>query len=158
MRLTVEFEHGEEFRARTAAPALRIRKLAPGPPFRAPREHAGRHAATLVVKRREQSCGLVAIDDAHGPDRSGIVTKCEARTLGVDRPHPCRRPVAEATVDRRLRGPKDCERLAALVQVFELTPHQLRHDPATAMAREHADPRDPTGPKRSAGNGQLEWI
>src|SRR5205807_9461087 len=40
----------------------------------------------------------------------------------------------------------------------ELTPHQLRHDPATAMAREHADPRDPTGPKRSAGNGQLEWI
>ena len=56
-------------------------------------------------------------------------------------PHDDARPVAEAAVDRLLRGPQRRERLAALVDVVELGAHHRAQHAAAAMRRQRRRPR-----------------
>jgi hypothetical protein len=88
--------------------------------------------------------------------RTWIVAEREAGPIGVHLIVRRGHPVAEPAVDRSLRRPQNCERLAARAQIVELTPHQLCEDALPAVAREHGDPGDAAGWKLPAGDGQRE--
>ena len=66
--------------------------------------------------------------------------------------------VAEPTVDRRLRRVECGERLAVLARVREQLLHEPAEDPAPAVRRHHADPRDAGRGHGSTRHGQLELV
>ena len=64
--------------------------------------------------------------------------------------------VAEAAVERVLRGPQIGHRLAALVDVVDLGAHEPPQDPAAPMRRQHTHERDAGRANQSARNPRLE--
>ena len=64
--------------------------------------------------------------------------------------------VAVASVERVLGRPEVGHRLAALVDVVELGPHERAEDPAAAVRRQDADERHASCPDEAARHARLE--
>jgi len=74
----------------------------------------------------------------------------------VDLPTERGHAVAEASVDRPLRGPEARERLAPLVGVVELRAHELCEDSLSTVRRKNADDGHARGRDDPPGDGELK--
>lgn len=154
--LAVQLDHRGVLRARAVAPVLRVREPVVLPPGFGSGQEAGDVASHAFVHLRTEDARLFGVHDPRRACRAGIVAKREARAVGVELEVGCCDPVAEATVDRRLRGPEDRERLTAPAEVVELVAHQARENAAATVAREHSDPRHSTRAELTSGHRQPE--
>ena len=112
------------------APALGVGETMLFPPALVAREHPRPLVArNALVDRRKSSVRLVGVDE---PDRAGRRSSLqrEARPVGLRLPSSgAAVPVAEAAVDRCLRGPERRDRLAPAVHVLELARIRSRRIP-----------------------------
>ena len=128
------------------------------PPILAAAEVSRAGGSKPLVDRREQLEGLVRGDQPHRAARPGIVPQREGGSVRVELRPEDGHPVPEAAVDQRLGGVKDRERLAAGVDVVELSEHELPQDPAPPVARENPDPAHARRLSGAPGSRQLERI
>ena len=144
--------------ALTSAPALRCSGVCEDvrPALRWTADHAVTLRAQPVPQPRVHFAGRACIDHARraeafdGGDELSVVA-VDLPVVALDGA-----TVAEATIDRRLRGPQGSDGLTALVGIVELPTHQPRQRAATAVRGEHRDIRDVRAAhRRAAGDGEL---
>ena len=115
-------DHALQLAASLAAPR-RVGERAGLPPGRSSREHAGGLGRDPVVHWRHERLGLL---ERHDPRLS---RRLEPRVVGrpltreIDLPRERGDAIAEAAVDRVLRGPEARDGLAARAAGVELRPH-----------------------------------
>src|SRR4051812_4404120 len=133
-----------------------IGDLAVLPPEVAPREHPGPLLPDAFVHRGHRLPRLLRLEETDRPfglerlrERRVLVRELDLAAEGCD-------AVAETSVDRLLRRPESCERLAALVRVVELSPHERAQDAAPAVCRIHAHDAHARGRDVSAGDAEVE--
>ncbi len=140
--------------------AARLVRLRAQPAVLPPVARAAHHSRPLgphsVVECGKALEGLLGGDD---PDLAApAIGDCKRGPLPrhVDLAAERREPVAEASVDGRLRGPERRERLVSRARVVELATHHRGEDPPAAMRRQHAHDRHSRRGNRAAGDGHLE--
>ncbi len=122
------------------------------------REHPGTPGRRVVV---HTGCGLPIFRCDEAQPHRRIVGHVLAQRLRapwhVEGHRMCRAAIAEAPVDRRLRGPQDRERLLpAVADVVQLVAHHAAQDAAAAIHRQYADPAHAGSGNDRAGHGEIE--
>ena len=148
----VALVHGVEARVLLVARALEPQRL---PPAVVDGDHARPGRRNMVVDRSHEWQGLITRQHPH--TSADVDTGNERRTVGrhleqrAERGH----AVAEAAVDRGLRGPQVGEGLAALRGLVEDRRHQPRVDAPATVRRQHADGGDAGRGQGPPGHGEL---
>ena len=147
-----------ELLARAAPPLLGVGEPQLLPPCLRAREHPRPARAEPVVDRREEPVRLLGVGQPDAQVRRRVVLEREPPRIGLRHETGHRRAVAEAAVDRRLRGPERRQRLAPAVDVFELAPHEVAQDPAATVRRQDADPGDAGARELPARDREIERV
>ena len=123
----------EEQRAGAVPPVLEVDQQVL-PPHLVPSEHPGLPLPDPVVDAGEHFQGLVLFDESKATGRLDRPEELGPVAIDLDRARERRQPVAEPLVDRALRRPQTCQRLAGIAHVLELAPHDLGQPTAVTPA------------------------
>src|SRR5438132_9197129 len=105
------------------------------PPQPVARKHPGPLWPDAVEHWRECFECFLGLDQADGPQRLERPSEDRVLAREIHLPAKCGGPIAEAPVNRLLGGPQGGQRLAPLMDVVELAPHEGAQDTAPAMRR-----------------------
>ena len=128
------------------------------PPLARAREHPRRLGLDAVVDRRQHLDPIVRIEQPRLPERL-VVPGPRVLLRQLDVAGQRGEAVPEAAVDASLGGVQRRDRLAALVGVRELAPHDRRQHAAAAVRRQHADGHHARGRDlRASGHSRFEAV
>src|SRR5437773_1508794 len=118
-------------------------------------QHARRLTPRLLPDATECANRGWHIDHREPPTARDCPGKGGVRPLDFDGGLVGGQAVAEAAVDRRLRGIECRQRFAAFVHVIQLTPHHRRQQPAAAMCGDYGYPSHSAAWQRASRQGHL---